>query len=236
MFNIFKKKTAIGNFFNRFSTDQKKAIIASLSLIGVCDGDADDQNTELLYTEYFRKQLNVDAKNLTTDLHKKGIFNLIAPLANCSNAEKAALIFIFRGMANIDNEANEKEIEIIDSISKQLNFDLDKYYLNPDNEDDANKMNVFLKENIFPNGNADLDQGSDIINHFLIGKLSKEDAKQAFIHLAVTYELAKIRNLNNLRAEIKSLKLDMTSENIELLKKFLRGRILMRMNDAFDSK
>jgi len=127
MFNFFRKKTALEIFFKDLSDNQKEAIIISLMVLSECDGALDEQKTELVYTEFIRKSLNVDTNKIKNSVKGAGISSLVDTLKRCSNPQKAIIIFIFRGLINIDKEANSIEIEMLDRISEQLNFNLDSY-------------------------------------------------------------------------------------------------------------
>lgn len=230
MFNFFRKKTALEIFFKDLSDNQKEAIIISLMVLSECDGALDEQKTELVYTEFIRKSLNVDTNKIKNSVKGAGISSLVDTLKRCSNPQKAIIIFIFRGLINIDKEANSIEIEMLDRISEQLNFNLDSYYASMENSNDNELISILLKELIFPNGLADVEQGGEIINHFLNTKISKEEAIQVFIQIATMYELCKIRSLNNLTIDLDQFSLDIPSENYALIYKFLRGRILTRLS------
>lgn len=234
MFNLFKKKkTHIGKYFEHFSKEKREAVVAALTLIGVIDGDSDKKNFELLYTAFYAKELQVDGSKITTEVRKKGIINILQPLLTCTNAEKAILCFIFRGMANIDEVANDKELEMISVITEKLNFDLDKWYAGKASENELNEVNLFLKGVIFPNGNTDVEQGGGIINHLAASKVDDQTAQQAFIKLAVGFELAKEWSIDTLEDQISSLDdVYFSDENTDQLRRFFRGRIIQRMQNA----
>lgn len=220
----------IGDYFKNFSKEQKEAVIAILVLIGLSDGESNENNKELVYTEFYRKHLNVEINCVKEKIAKSQIYNLINYLSSCSDEEKAILIFICRGMANIDSEANDSEIKIIDQISKQLRFDLDKYYSDPNNRNRSINLDNYFKLLIFPNGLEDIEQGGEILNHFLNTKVDQDHARRAYIEITVSFQLAQIQSVQYLEDKLKRLMLDILPANLEVFYKFLRGRILLRMN------
>lgn len=235
MFSLFNKKSPIEIFFNKLSNDQKKGVISALTLIGICDGDSEKQGSELAYIEYYCKHLNVKGKEIISEMNK-GITNLIQPLRDCSEIEKAVLIFIFRGMANIDTEANEKELKLINRISQLMNFDLDSFYADTNKSTDQHKVSLFFKDMIFPNWETDIEEGAKIINHLASTKITDEKAREAYLNLATTYELSEIRTLEEFERNIDSIGIDLSYENTLLLHKFLRGKIIQRLTNTIKNK
>ncbi len=92
---------------------------------------------------------------------------------------------------------------------------------------------MFLKGVIFPNGTIDIEQGGGIINHLAASKVDEQTAQQAYIHLAVGFELSEQWNIDTLEDQIFSLDtVFFSDENLDQLHRFFRGKIIQRMQSS----
>ncbi len=232
MFNLFKKKKShIAQFFNHFDREKREAIVSVIFLVGIVDGVNEKQGFESQYLNFYARELQVDLTKIASIVKEKTIPNLIRSLLSCLDTEKAAITFIWRGMANVDYEANSQEITLLTSLEDKLNFNLDNWYSHAI-EKEFDEITSFIFGVVFPRGHEDISEGSLVLNHLAEHEVDPEIACQLYITFVIGFEISLKWNKESLENQITTESLEFTVENVDILHKFLKGRALLRLQNA----
>src|SRR5215471_16531926 len=194
------------NFISNLSSKKRETIMLSLMLLCTAYGDEFDKS-ELMYLDFYGNLLDVDRKRLYEKMYNSKNLSLVDGFAEFTILEKAFLIFILRGIANIDFEASVAELNMIDSIARLLKFNFQEFFDNPKYDRDTFKLSAIMKELILPIF-RDVVNGGKLIYELSQQTIDKIEAEDLYSALVFHFEFAPVRNLENFTAELNHLELD----------------------------